>query len=139
MSLAYLNSSLPDGHIQERVYPMELGDPEELLKEIVALELQGKRIMNLLQNVCPPCSPYSHSVDIPKMTQRILQHYPNTYTFTKSLTEHLILKRVDYNRVEEIQGGKAQWPISIIRATAVGASASEPHPGWVSFVKKVNY
>lgn len=84
----------------------------------------------------PARSPYLHFVDIPKMTQRILQHYPNTYTFTKSLTEHLILKRVDYNRVEEIQGGKAQWPISIIRATAVGASASEPHPGWVSFAKK---
>ncbi|KAI8333643.1 male sterility protein-domain-containing protein [Chlamydoabsidia padenii] len=116
MSLAYLNSNLPDGQVQERVYPMELGDPEELLKEIVALELN----------------------DIPKMTQRILQHYPNTYTFTKSLTEHLILKRVDYNRVEEIQGGKSQWPISIIRATAVGAGASEPHPGWVDGITGMN-
>lgn len=66
------------------------------------------------------------------MTQRILQYYPNTYTFTKSLTEHLILKRVDYNRVEEIQGGKSQWPISIVRASHVGAGAMEPLPGWVS-------
>ncbi|KAI8096845.1 male sterility protein-domain-containing protein [Halteromyces radiatus] len=116
VSLAYLNANLPDGHIQERVYPMDLGDPEDLLKEIVALELQ----------------------DIPKMTQRILQHYPNTYTFTKSLTEHLILKRVDYNRVEEIQGGKAQWPISIVRATHVGAGALEPLPGWVDGVTGMN-
>lgn len=42
MSLSYFNANIPDGHIQERVYPMELGDPEELLKEIVGLELQGK-------------------------------------------------------------------------------------------------
>ncbi|ORZ23507.1 male sterility protein-domain-containing protein [Absidia repens] len=116
VSLAYLNANQPDGHIQERLYPMELGDPEDLLKEIVALELQ----------------------DIPKMTQRILQQYPNTYTFTKSLTEHLILKRVDYNRVEEIQGGKAQWPISIVRATHVGAAAVEPLPGWVDGVTGMN-
>ncbi|CAO3629118.1 unnamed protein product [Cunninghamella blakesleeana] len=116
VSLAYINPNLPDGHIQERVYPMELGDPEELLKEIVGLELQ----------------------DIPKMTQRILQFYPNTYTFTKSLTEYLILKRVDYNRVEEIQGGKAQWPVSIVRATQVGAGAIEPLPGWVDGVTGMN-
>ncbi|ORZ25509.1 male sterility protein-domain-containing protein [Absidia repens] len=116
VSPAYLNMNLPDGRIQERVYPMELGDPEDLLKEIVALELQ----------------------DIPKMTQRILQHYPNTYTFTKSLTEHLILKRVDYNRVEEIQGGKTQWPISIVRAPHVGAGALEPLPGWVDGVTGMN-
>lgn len=88
---------------------MQVGDPEELLTEIVDLELQ----------------------DIPKMTQRILAHYPNTYTFTKSLTEHLIMKRVDLNRIEEAQGGKAQWPVAIVRATQVGAGAFEPLPGWV--------
>lgn len=108
--MAYTDPSLPDGHIQERVYPMKVGDPEELLTEIVDLELQ----------------------DIPKMTQRILAYYPNTYTFTKLLTEHLIMKRVDINRIEEAQGGKAQWPIAIIRATQIGAAVSEPLPGWVS-------
>lgn len=109
MSLAYTDPNLPNGHIQERVYPMQVGDPEELLTEIVDLELQ----------------------DIPKMTQRILAYYPNTYTFTKSLTEHLIMKRVDLNRIEEAQGGKAQWPVAIVRATQVGAGAFEPLPGWV--------
>lgn len=108
-SLAYTDPNLPNGHIQERVYPMKVGDPEDLFEEIVNLELQ----------------------DIPKMTQRVLQQYPNTYTFTKALTEHLIMKRVDINRVEEAQGGKAQWPIAIIRATQVGAAAFEPLPGWV--------
>ncbi|KAI7885881.1 hypothetical protein K492DRAFT_141202 [Lichtheimia hyalospora FSU 10163] len=116
MSIAYFNPNMPDGYIQERVYPMEIGDPEELLKEIVGLELQ----------------------DIPKMTQRIMQAFPNTYTFTKFLTEHLILKRVDYNRVEEAQGGKKQWPIAIVRATQVGAGAYEPLPGWVDGITGTN-
>lgn len=65
------------------------------------------------------------------MTKRILESYPNTYAFTKVLTEHLILKRVDYNRVEEAQGGKVQWPISIVRATQVAGAAFEPLQGWV--------
>ncbi|CAO3655153.1 unnamed protein product [Mucor hiemalis] len=116
MSLAYNDPNIPDGHIQERVYPMQVGDPEELLTEIVDLELG----------------------DIPKMTQRILAYYPNTYTFTKSLTEHLIMKRVDLNRVEEAQGGKAQWPVAIVRATQVGAGAYEPLPGWVDGVTGAN-
>ncbi|CEG66026.1 hypothetical protein RMATCC62417_02685 [Rhizopus microsporus] len=115
-SLAYTDPSLPNGHVQERVYPMKVGDPEDLLTEIVNLELQ----------------------DIPKMTQRILSHYPNTYTFTKSLTEHLIMKRVDINRVEEAQGGKAQWPVAIVRATQVGAAADEPLPGWADGITGAN-
>ncbi|KAG0165158.1 cyclin-dependent kinase inhibitor far1 [Apophysomyces sp. BC1015] len=88
MSLAYSNANIPDGHVQERVYPMEIGDPEELLREIVSLELQ----------------------------------------------EHLILKRADYNRIEELQGGKKQWPIAIVRATQVGAAACEPYAGWADGV-----
>lgn len=69
--------------------------------------------------------------DILKITQRILTYYPNIYTFTKALTEHLILKRADYNRIEEAQGGKPQWPIAIVRATQVGAAMQEPFAGWV--------
>lgn len=41
MSPIYLNANIPDGQVQERVYPMAVGEPEELLKEIVALELEG--------------------------------------------------------------------------------------------------
>ncbi|KAG1141507.1 hypothetical protein G6F38_008375 [Rhizopus arrhizus] len=115
-SLAYTDPSIPHGHLQERVYPMKLGDPEELLTEIVDLELK----------------------EIPKMTQRILAYYPNTYTFTKALTEHLIMKRVDINRVEEAQGGKKQWPVAIVRATQVGPAVFEPLPGWVDGVTGAN-
>lgn len=71
------------------------------------------------------------------MTQRVTMHYPNTYTFTKALTEHLILKRVDFNRMEEEQGGKKQWPIAIVRASLIGGSVKEPLVGWVSGVTRV--
>jgi hypothetical protein len=89
-------------------------DAERLLGEIVNLELD----------------------EIPKMTQRILEHYPNTYTFTKALTEHLILRRVDSNRIEQIQGGNPQFPVAIVRATQVGAGVHEPLPGWVRCIYK---
>ncbi|RUS28862.1 hypothetical protein BC938DRAFT_481343, partial [Jimgerdemannia flammicorona] len=72
--------------------------------------------------------------EIPKMTQRAALHYPNTYTFTKALTEHLILKRVDLNRIEEEQGGKKQWPIAIVRASLIGGSVKEPLVGWADGV-----
>lgn len=44
MSVGYTNEAMPDGFVQERVYPLNLGDPEELLTEIVGLELHGMRI-----------------------------------------------------------------------------------------------
>ncbi|KAG2172784.1 hypothetical protein INT43_000131, partial [Umbelopsis isabellina] len=116
ISSAYVNSNLPDGEVQEFVYPTELEDPEMLLKEIVSLELQ----------------------DIPKMTQRILAIYPNTHLFTKALTEQLILKRAEMNRVDEAQGGKTQWPIAIIRPTQLGASVNEPLAGWADGLTGAN-
>jgi hypothetical protein len=116
VSSAYVNSNLPDGEVQELVYPAELEDPETLLKEIVSLEL----------------------MDIPKMTQRILSNYPNTHLFTKALTEQLILKRADINRVDEIQGGKSQWPIAIIRPTQLGAGVKEPLTGWADGLTGAN-
>lgn len=116
VSSAYVNSNLPDGEVQELVYPAELEDPETLLKEIVSLEL----------------------MDIPKMTQRILANYPNTHLFTKALTEQLILKRADINRADEAQGGKSQWPIAIVRPTQLAASVKEPLAGWTDGLTGAN-
>ncbi|KAI9279207.1 male sterility protein-domain-containing protein [Umbelopsis sp. AD052] len=116
VSSAYVNSNLPDGEVQELVYPAELDDPETLLKEIVSLEL----------------------MDIPKMTQRILENYPNTHLFTKALTEQLILKRADINRADEAQGGKSQWPIAIVRPTQLGAGTTEPLAGWADGLTGAN-
>ncbi|KAF9346321.1 cyclin-dependent kinase inhibitor far1 [Mortierella sp. AD094] len=51
----------------------------------------------------------------------VLKTYPNTYVMAKSLTEHLIKARFQ----------ALNLPIVIVRPSSVGASISEPVPGWV--------
>lgn len=53
--------------------------------------------------------------------QRILEKYdfPNTYTFTKSITEHILMKQ------------KGTVPLIIVRPAIIGAAWKEPFPGWV--------
>lgn len=45
--------------------------------------------------------------------------HPNTYTFTKSLCEHLLLQRRD------------GVPVSIVRPSIISASWRTPFPGWI--------
>ncbi|XP_025207314.1 fatty acyl-CoA reductase wat-like [Melanaphis sacchari] len=52
-------------------------------------------------------------------TQLFSVDWPNTYTFTKALTENVILKN------------KNQLPISIFRPSIIGCTQSEPEPGWL--------
>lgn len=51
--------------------------------------------------------------------EQLIAPYPNTYTFTKALGEHIILKE------------KADVPICIIRPSIVGCAAEYPLKGWV--------
>ena len=55
-------------------------------------------------------------------TPSLLGNYPNTYTFTKSLTEKILAK------------DKGIHPITIVRPSIIGASWKEPFPGWVDTV-----
>ena len=50
----------------------------------------------------------------------MIGEYPNTYTFTKFMTELLLLKECD-----------GKMPLSIIRPSIVTASLKEPIPGWI--------
>ncbi|XP_069018729.1 fatty acyl-CoA reductase 1 isoform X2 [Embiotoca jacksoni] len=53
------------------------------------------------------------------MTPRLIGEHPNTYTFTKSLTEYLVQQEAgDLN-------------VAIVRPSIVGASWKEPFPGWI--------
>lgn len=45
--------------------------------------------------------------------------HPNTYTFTKSLAEHLLLER------------HADLPLAIIRPSIISAAWQHPFPGWI--------
>ncbi|XP_001948211.2 fatty acyl-CoA reductase wat [Acyrthosiphon pisum] len=50
---------------------------------------------------------------------KILENWPNTYTFTKAITEDMI--STNENRL----------PISIFRPSIIGCTKSEPEPGWL--------
>ncbi|CAF1489889.1 unnamed protein product [Adineta ricciae] len=52
-------------------------------------------------------------------SKRVLAKFPNTYTYTKSLAEQLIL-----------QEGK-DLPIAIVRPSIIGAAWKEPIEGWI--------
>jgi hypothetical protein len=66
------------------------------------------------------------------LVKRILQKYSTLHLFTKALVEHLILRRIEQMRKEEIEeSGKEPYPLIIFRSNYIGPSAVEPMPGWV--------
>jgi fatty acyl-CoA reductase len=56
---------------------------------------------------------------IETLTPKLIGRRPNTYTFSKSLAEYVL-----------VQEGKG-LPLAIFRPSIVGASWKEPTPGWV--------
>lgn len=86
VSTAYVNC-IQKGWIEEKIYPMKR-NPRLLLQELLALSVE----------------------EIELKTPEILELYPNTYSFTKNLTEHIIQ--------EEIR----TMPICILRPTIIGSS-----------------
>ncbi|XP_050058956.1 fatty acyl-CoA reductase wat-like [Aphis gossypii] len=50
---------------------------------------------------------------------KVLDDWPNTYTFTKAITENMILTNGNH------------LPISIFRPSIIGCTKSEPEPGWL--------
>lgn len=53
--------------------------------------------------------------------------YSNSYLFSKSLTEHILVDHVLQNK----ENGVHQFPIGILRLSPVGPSVQEPLIGWV--------
>ena len=56
---------------------------------------------------------------VDQLTLEIIKYHPNTYTFTKAITEYLVL--------EECK----DIPCVIVRPSIVGSSWREPFPGWI--------
>lgn len=97
VSTAYANSDLTDNRpIEEKIYPMK-DKPEDLIK---MAEIMDENLMQTLK--------------VPLVDRR-----PNTYTYTKALAEHLIVKEA------------ADLPIAIVRPTIVVAAWRQPVPGWI--------
>lgn len=61
---------------------------------------------------------------INEISTRMLKHfkYPNTYTFSKWMAEHLVISN------------RGNMPVAIVRPSIVGAAAKDPTPGWIDAV-----
>jgi fatty acyl-CoA reductase len=61
--------------------------------------------------------------DLENYEKNLLGNFPNTYTFTKRMAEHL-LHQMNEKRI----------PISIVRPSIIGASLEDPFPGWTDSI-----
>ncbi|KAF9116763.1 cyclin-dependent kinase inhibitor far1 [Mortierella sp. AM989] len=107
ISTCYVNSHLTGKHIDETIYDHPFGEPEAIYEMLTKMSYEDIRN-------------YERSV--------VLKKYPNTYTFSKSLTEHLIKKRFKAMNL----------PIVIVRPSIVTAAQQEPVPGWVEGAAAAN-
>ncbi|XP_063165445.1 fatty acyl-CoA reductase 2 [Candoia aspera] len=94
VSTAYANCNRR--HIEEALYPVPV-EPKKLLDLVAWMD---------------------ESI-IEAITPKLIGDWPNTYTFSKALTEHLI------------QQEKGDLNVAIVRPSILGASWREPFPGWV--------
>lgn len=94
MSTAYANCER--SRVTEEVYPPPV-QPEKILE---AAEWMDDGLLNLI-------------------TPSIIKNKPNTYTYTKSIAESLVIKEC-----KEI-------PCCIVRPSIIGCSWKEPIPGWI--------
>ena len=62
---------------------------------------------------------------INKIEKKTLKTYPNTYTFSKNMSEQII-------------AGKCRdLPFAIVRPSMIGASLEEPCPDWIQNISAV--
>jgi len=101
VSTAYVNSDRPGYHAEE-LPPLNF-DPEEMVQLILQMDVQ----------------------ELERVTPKLLGNYPNTYTYTKAITERVLEKR------------RGNIPVSYVRPTIVGASWREPVPGWIDSVSAI--
>ncbi|ORZ05668.1 male sterility protein-domain-containing protein [Lobosporangium transversale] len=109
ISTCYVNTPMVGQHIDEVIYPHPFGDDPEAIYEMLTTKMSYEEIRD-----------YERSV--------VLKTYPNTYTFSKSLTEHLIKRRYK----------DMALPIVIVRPSIVTAACQEPVPGWVEGATAAN-
>ena len=96
VSTAYCHCQRP--HIEERSYPPPT-DPNQALSLLESLDTK--------------------ILDNPAFTKMLIGERPNTYTFTKAISEQLVNEE------------RGELPIAIVRPSIVGGSIEEPMPGWV--------
>jgi len=98
ISTAYVNCN-KRGTIEETLYPLDF-DPQSTLRELLAMDPDQMEANE----------------------EQLILGYPNTYAFTKALTEHLLVER------------RGSIPLLLFRPTIIGACYKEPTPGWLDTV-----
>lgn len=94
VSTAYCNCDRDE--VNEEIYPPPY-DPEHIIQ---AMEWMDDELIQTL-------------------TPKLIGNRPNTYTFTKALSEHMLLKE------------SGNLPVAIVRPSIVISSVREPMAGWV--------
>ena len=61
----------------------------------------------------------STDVNVEERTKEVIGDRPNTYTFTKAITEQLVKEE------------REDLPLSIVRPSIVAGAVKDPMPGWV--------
>ncbi|KAJ9053736.1 cyclin-dependent kinase inhibitor far1 [Entomophthora muscae] len=97
VSTAYVNCNLKNIVIEEKVYPITIGDPHYLIENI----------------------PLVGQPELDSLEKCVLKEYPNTYTFTKALTEHVLVSK------------SSRWNIAIVRPSIITSAICTPTPGWI--------
>eukprot|EP00456_Euglypha_rotunda_P052299 TRINITY_DN4214_c0_g1_i19.p1 TRINITY_DN4214_c0_g1~~TRINITY_DN4214_c0_g1_i19.p1 ORF type:complete len:635 (-),score=53.32 TRINITY_DN4214_c0_g1_i19:12-1916(-) len=99
VSTAYVNSNR-SGWINEKLYPLGF-DADKIIDQIRQLkkgEMERFAVSELLRD------------------------WPNTYTFTKAMTEDILVRR------------RGTVPLAIVRPSIIGSAWKEPFPGWVDAI-----
>ena len=122
VSTAYANCDQET--IEERIYPPQV-DPERLSSSIGF-------VLSLIYNLWRSCFCINYFLFlflffsicfyswmdnnmVNALTPHLIGNRPNTYTFTKSLAEHVLLQEVE------------NFPIAIFRPSIIGAALKEPY------------
>jgi len=101
VSTAYVNSDRRGRHL-ETLPPLDFD-----VEEMVQLILQ------------------SNPEELEKATPHMIGSYPNTYTFTKAITEVILEQR------------RGDIPLAILRPSIIASANVEPVPGWIDSISAV--
>ena len=101
VSTAYVNSDDVDATKEGRTIP-EMIRPKSINPEKVVEYIKSKSEKYIIEH-----------------TNDLIKPYPNTYTYTKDLSERIL------------QNNRGDLPMVIVRPSIVGAAYHDPHIGWV--------
>ncbi|CAH1163117.1 unnamed protein product [Phaedon cochleariae] len=92
-------------------------DKENIDESVYELPFDYETIMNSIEMLPQEAAEV--------LSKKLLGRHPNTYTLTKAMAEHIVLKHSDL------------IPSAIVRPSIITASWKEPQPGWVDSVSGI--